>query len=132
MKKIFLVQLKLNGLDFCSLWLFVLARKLFTTGNSKSMVLTDISSSSPVVLWFGQVSFARLLEPLPLGLGWSFHLVAHGLRALLTSTSRVFFFFFFSLFLGNRFVLINISGVIFLEAVCLTTRNELCLYKVHS
>lgn len=57
------------GQSLLSVCLSVLARELFTAGNSKAIILTDISSPFPVVLRLGQVRFARLIRPLQLGLG---------------------------------------------------------------
>lgn len=44
-----------------SLCLFVLARGLFTIGNSKATILAGISSSLPVGLKSGEGRFARLI-----------------------------------------------------------------------
>lgn len=44
-----------------SLCLFVLARGLFTIGNSKATTLADISSPLPVGLKSGEGRFARLI-----------------------------------------------------------------------
>lgn len=67
--------------------LFVLARELFTTGNSKAIILTDISTSFPVVLRLGEGRFAA-------GPGLQLPASSMSVRAKLTLISRFLPLFF--------------------------------------